>query len=159
MAERAEPAQHDTDKRTHQSAVALGERSKAGTVGRGSIEQFIKCAMFAQHAVDHAGGDAPYREAGNIGVGRLCRGGHSNPLQCGHGYAKSGAMPTDSAPPQKPPLTPAAERALAEAEARRADRARHAGQSLVDPKEVNGPSGPEPTRYGDWEKDGIASDF
>ena len=25
--------------------------------------------------------------------------------------------------------------------------------------EVNGPKGPEPTRYGDWEKDGIISDF
>ena len=28
-----------------------------------------------------------------------------------------------------------------------------------DPKEINGPSGPEPTRYGDWEKKGIVSDF
>ena len=27
------------------------------------------------------------------------------------------------------------------------------------PKEVNGPKGPEPTRYGDWERNGIASDF
>ena len=27
------------------------------------------------------------------------------------------------------------------------------------PKEINGPKGPEPTRYGDWEKNGIASDF
>lgn len=27
------------------------------------------------------------------------------------------------------------------------------------PKEVGGRSGPEPTRYGDWEKGGIASDF
>ena len=27
------------------------------------------------------------------------------------------------------------------------------------PTEVNGPKGPEPTRYGDWEKDGIISDF
>lgn len=27
------------------------------------------------------------------------------------------------------------------------------------PKEVGGPKGPEPTRYGDWEKKGIASDF
>ena len=26
-------------------------------------------------------------------------------------------------------------------------------------KEVGGPKGPEPTRYGDWEKKGIASDF
>jgi len=27
------------------------------------------------------------------------------------------------------------------------------------PREVGGPKGPEPTRYGDWEKKGIASDF
>jgi len=26
-------------------------------------------------------------------------------------------------------------------------------------QEVGGPKGPEPTRYGDWEKNGIASDF
>ncbi len=27
------------------------------------------------------------------------------------------------------------------------------------PKEIGGPSGPEPTRYGDWEKNGRCSDF
>ncbi|MEM9880851.1 MAG: DUF1674 domain-containing protein [Pseudomonadota bacterium] len=27
------------------------------------------------------------------------------------------------------------------------------------PKEVGGQTGPEPTRYGDWEKNGITSDF
>ena len=26
-------------------------------------------------------------------------------------------------------------------------------------KEVGGPKGPEPTRYGDWEKEGICYDF
>jgi len=53
-------------------------------------------------------------------------------------------------------LTPAAERALAEAEARRAAaRAEEAAR----PKEFQGPKGPEPTRFGDWEKNGIASDF
>ncbi len=26
-------------------------------------------------------------------------------------------------------------------------------------KEIGGPKGPEPTRYGDWEKNGITSDF
>ncbi|MCT8972373.1 DUF1674 domain-containing protein [Microbaculum marinisediminis] len=48
----------------------------------------------------------------------------------------------------------AAERALAEAEARRA-----AQKAQDRPTEYNGPRGPEPTRYGDWEKKGIASDF
>lgn len=64
-------------------------------------------------------------------------------------------------PPDLPPgaapgktLTPAARRALEEAAARRA-----AAKALDLPPEVGGPSGPEPTRYGDWEKGGIASDF
>ena len=59
----------------------------------------------------------------------------------------------------KKPLTPAAERALAEAAARRAKR--QAEQQPQEPatKEVGGPSGPEPTRYGDWEKKGLTSDF
>jgi hypothetical protein len=48
----------------------------------------------------------------------------------------------------------AGERARAEAEARRA-----AAKPSQEPKEVNGPPGPEPTRYGDWERKGIASDF
>ncbi len=51
-------------------------------------------------------------------------------------------------------LTPEARRALAEAEARR--KARPAEKR--EP-ELGGPEGPEPTRYGDWEKKGIASDF
>lgn len=54
------------------------------------------------------------------------------------------------------PLSPAAIRALAEAEERRR-RADADAQTL--PREVNGPKGEEPTRYGDWERKGIASDF
>jgi len=54
------------------------------------------------------------------------------------------------------PLTPAAQRALAEADARR-QAATAAAKPL--PKELQGPKGPEPTRYGDWESKGIASDF
>ena len=54
-------------------------------------------------------------------------------------------------------LPPAAQRALAEAEARR--KAREAEASETQPKELGGPSGAEPTRYGDWERKGIASDF
>ena len=50
-------------------------------------------------------------------------------------------------------LAPAARRALEEAQARRtALEARDAG-------EQGGPSGPEPTRYGDWERKGVAVDF
>ncbi len=54
------------------------------------------------------------------------------------------------------PLSPAAQRALDEAEARR--KAAIAG-AQSRPKELQGPKGPEPTRYGDWENKGIASDF
>jgi hypothetical protein len=50
-------------------------------------------------------------------------------------------------------LKEAAARALAEAEERR----RKAPRAL--PTELGGRAGPEPTRYGDWEKDGILSDF
>jgi hypothetical protein len=53
-------------------------------------------------------------------------------------------------------LSPASQRALAEADARR--RARD-GAAYPWPKEFNGPKGPEPTRYGDWESRGIAHDF
>jgi hypothetical protein len=48
----------------------------------------------------------------------------------------------------------AGERANAEAEARR--KGEH---PPALPRELGGPRGPEPTRYGDWEKKGIASDF
>ncbi|RMF41409.1 MAG: DUF1674 domain-containing protein [Alphaproteobacteria bacterium] len=50
-------------------------------------------------------------------------------------------------------MAEAAERALAEARARR-QRPREAL-----PPELGGRDGPEPTRYGDWERKGIASDF
>jgi hypothetical protein len=62
--------------------------------------------------------------------------------------------PAESAEPK--PLSPAAKRALAEAEARR-----QAADANPHPmaKELQGPKGPEPTRYGDWENKGIASDF
>jgi hypothetical protein len=52
-------------------------------------------------------------------------------------------------------LPAAAERALAEAEARRKAEA----SATPHQKEFQGPKGPEPTRYGDWERKGIASDF
>ena len=51
------------------------------------------------------------------------------------------------------PLSDAARRALEEAAARREQAA---AEMAV---EHGGPSGPEPTRYGDWEKKGLAVDF
>jgi hypothetical protein len=55
------------------------------------------------------------------------------------------------------PLSPAAARALAEAEARRAALA--TAKTEKAPREINGREGPEPTRFGDWERKGIVSDF
>lgn len=50
----------------------------------------------------------------------------------------------------------AGQRALAEAEAR---RAKSKADPAPKPKEIGGPKGPEPTRYGDWERKGLISDF
>ena len=51
----------------------------------------------------------------------------------------------------------AAKRALAEAEARRL--AESQAVSAPKPVELGGRDGPEPTRFGDWERNGIATDF
>ena len=63
-----------------------------------------------------------------------------------------------SEPPNAAPgkvLTPAARRALEEA------AARHAAEQerIAREAELGGPSGPEPTRFGDWERKGIAVVF
>ena len=68
----------------------------------------------------------------------------------------SSANVTAKAQAERKPLSPEAQRALAEAEARRQAAAAEAESR---PKELQGPKGPEPTRYGDWERNGIASDF
>ncbi|MGJ8563877.1 MAG: DUF1674 domain-containing protein [Alphaproteobacteria bacterium] len=53
-------------------------------------------------------------------------------------------------------LSPAARRALDEAAERRS--ARLAASDALPPEKA-GPKGAEPTRYGDWERGGIAYDF
>ncbi|WP_314958653.1 DUF1674 domain-containing protein [Bradyrhizobium cosmicum] len=69
-------------------------------------------------------------------------------------------MSEQSPVPDRKQLSPAAQRALAEAEARRQAAAARARDDAEErPKELQGPKGPEPTRYGDWERKGIASDF
>jgi len=52
-------------------------------------------------------------------------------------------------------LTPAARRALEEA----AERRKADVDAAEKPVELGGPKGPEPTRYGDWERKGVAVDF
>jgi hypothetical protein len=57
-------------------------------------------------------------------------------------------------PETRTDLPPEALRALAEAEARR-----KAATPAALPPELGGRDGPEPVRYGDWERKGIAVDF
>lgn len=59
-------------------------------------------------------------------------------------------------PDDRPDLPAAARRALAEAEERRRKAAETARPR---PVELGGRDGPDPVRYGDWEKKGIAIDF
>jgi len=91
-------------------------------------------------------------------------GGPVHPDQPGETPPMPGPEVPPSSPdpvhPETPPesadadLPPAARRALAEAEARR-----QAAAARQMPKEIGGRDGPEPTRYNDWEKNGIAYDF
>ena len=57
---------------------------------------------------------------------------------------------------EKKDLPPAAIRALKEAEER---RKKAEAEAKAMPKELGGRDGPEPVRFGDWEKKGIAVDF
>ena len=56
----------------------------------------------------------------------------------------------------KRPLSPAAERALAEAKAR---RSAIDAEMTARPKEEGGRGGLDPARYGDWEIKGLTTDF
>lgn len=79
-----------------------------------------------------------------------------NKMVCRRPAIKDSAMTDTPEKPSSAPekmLSPAAQRALAEAEERR--RAAASNQ----PKEVGGRGGLEPARYGDWEVKGIAADF
>jgi hypothetical protein len=75
-------------------------------------------------------------------------------MQNGHPESAPASDMHQTATPEN--ISPAARRALAEAAER---RARDAAAAPKRPMEINGPEGPEPTRYGDWESRGIASDF
>lgn len=66
------------------------------------------------------------------------------------------ALPPNAAPDKDLPA--AALRALEEAAERRA-KAEAAAAAAAEINERGGYSGPEPTRYGDWERKGVAVDF
>ncbi len=55
---------------------------------------------------------------------------------------------------EKKELSPAAIRALKEAEERK-----QLEREAKNPKELGGREGPDPVRFGDWENKGIISDF
>lgn len=69
--------------------------------------------------------------------------------------------PAENRPADDPKrdLTPEARRALEEAAQRRVAGDKSKSEAGKGPKELGGQDGPEPTRYGDWEKGGIISDF
>ncbi|WP_119165167.1 DUF1674 domain-containing protein [Algihabitans albus] len=76
--------------------------------------------------------------------------------------------PRNAKPPKRAPEAPQAKRRVAradldraEAEAKSAEQ-RQAGEGEAGSgkvEELGGPNGPEPTRYGDWERKGICYDF
>ena len=87
----------------------------------------------------------------------MCLLDHSgNPLASAHIFIM--ADEKDPASARQKSVTEAAKRACAEAEARRKTGAAASDEKSLR-KETGGQAGPEPTRYGDWEKDGIISDF
>ena len=61
---------------------------------------------------------------------------------------------TDKPTEKEARIAQAAKRALKEAAERKA-----AAKPLDLPEELGGRDGPEPIRFGDWEKKGITSDF
>lgn len=70
--------------------------------------------------------------------------------------AEAGQAEAKQAPEEKRTLSPAAQRALAEAEARRKARDQ---QARAAEKEIGGRGGADPARFGDWEINGRAIDF
>lgn len=88
---------------------------------------------------------------------------HRSPHTQQHAADSSSSNPAADAPsdpenPPRRPLTDAAKRALAEADERRRQAERTTGAAAC-PTEVGGQQGPDPVRYGDWEKGGICWDF
>ncbi len=69
------------------------------------------------------------------------------------------ALSQPVAEPRARKLTPAARRALEEAEARRREAAKQSASQNEAAEEIGGRGGLDPARYGDWEVKGIASDF
>ncbi len=76
-----------------------------------------------------------------------------------HRFTAHEARPTPGTRPKGP--APAAAESGKTDKTGKTDKAEIAGKSgaVGKAKETGGPSGPEPTRYGDWERKGICVDF
>src|SRR5689334_13653672 len=107
----------------------------------------LSCPALAEAATPVGRSSRPLRSLDPRGCGDICSGVSDKRTRSPEGSTAKGGRN----------VTPAAQRALAEAAERRAAADRNA--PAKPPKEIGGPSGPEPTRYGDWEKKGLASDF
>lgn len=70
--------------------------------------------------------------------------------------AEAGRTEENTGSEERRPLSPAAQRALAEAEARR--RVRNL-ETETREREIGGRGGADPARFGDWEINGRAIDF
>ena len=75
-------------------------------------------------------------------------------------HGDGGTEPGMSKSSFKPPVTPA-RRGATKSDGQPKTGDATAAKAKVNPKtgEVGGPEGPEPTRYGDWEKNGRCVDF
>ena len=169
MAQRAEPAQRGRDQRAGERPIAVGKAGKPG-IGAGAVELLIERAMLPQHGVENVGGNAPGGETGYVvAAGRSGR----VPARMFHLRIASLRQPlvdlarlrqvtgdanrSDTAKAcrrqhcrqsgaGKLPLTPAAERALAEAAARRAERDRIAAERAKEIRPRKSRAATDPSR-------------
>jgi len=111
------------------------------------IEVLVPWRVFAVAEVVPAGADRKMAPA--LGTGR--RRWHIKQMRLFVSHRARAARPAVARRPQ--PAPPVQPEALAKAAARLAED--RPGKVA----EIGGPEGPEPTRYGDWERKGIASDF
>ena len=178
MAQGAKPPQHGRDQRAGQGAVALGKAGERSIcTGRLRIARRADDAAAARPSTMSAATRRAARPgtSSRLAEPAVCRRARFIPncslrqllvnlarLRQVTGdanrpdTAKARRRQHEDDQPARKPLSPAAERALAEAAARRAERDRNASDL---PKEIAGRDGPEPTRYGDWEINGLTSDF
>ena len=138
---------------------------------RCAVEQLIERPVLAQHRVDDVGRNPSRRQARRLrrgvarwlwwhaavfGTNSTLTAMRSTLTRHAAGASSRRMDEKRAVPPAKKTLSPAAERALAEAAARRTERER---ATAPPAKEIAGRGGLDPARYGDWEVKGVASDF